>query len=687
MRSTRVCIVACLLLASLVLTGQASCSESEQGALALPVPPAAPASAFGEGADGSAADRGQVAMTPDLAAAGITELELNGPYEPVADEHHPDGAVQPVLGGRAIMHLASEPPNLNFFIENSSVIRWIYFEVHAALLQFEPSTWQYELDTAEAYDVEDTLVLKGGAGEDHQNVIFGKIVGETDSAWVIESGSAHNPQKRTEVPKADVERVLRETVYTFDLRDDALWHDGHKLDIDDVLFSLSLFDNEHVDCDEKRFKYVKIKRADRLADDVARFFWNEQYFGTLGSFGLDLTILPSHLYNLADKDNKDYEPGATLVRQGEYVNNNPHNIDWVGLGPYKVTAVNRGQFVEATKFKDYWKKDPAESGYLDTIRWQVISNDDLAWQALLNDEVDIFYRVKSEDFFGEQTRTDLFLGKCYKVLNYVGNLGYTVWNTRRPKLADPRVRTALARAFDVQEWIATNYRGYSLWATGSQFWFGPAYNHEVLGLPFDPDEAEDLLADAGWYDRDGDGVVDKDGENLVITALMPSGNKASEVFLQKMQESYRRIGVKVDIQPYEWATFLEHLLDRDFDAANLAWTLTDVESDPEQLWHGKWADGRSSNHSGVNDEEVNALIEAGQVELDPDKRQQIWYDLHARLYELQPYLFGWNVPRKLAVNKRIHGLKLYKFEPGFRMRDIHLAPGAPGTRPIPAGLR
>ena len=42
----------------------------------------------------------------------------------------------------------------------------------------------------------------------------------------------------------------------------------------------------------------------------------------------------------------------------------------------------------------------------------------------------------------------------------------------------------------------------------------------------------------------------------------------------------------------------------------------------------------------------------------------IWHELHTRIYEMQPYMFGWNVPRKIAINKKLRGVKLYKFDPG-----------------------
>lgn len=85
--------------------------------------------------------------------------------------------------------------------------------------------------------------------------------------------------------------------------------------------------------------------------------------------------------------------------------------------------------------------------------------------------------------------------------------------------------------------------------------------------------------------------------------------------------------------------------------------------------------------SGFADSIADELIERGRRELDRETRYEIWRELHARVYELQPFLFGWNVPRKIAFSKRLRGVKLYKFSPGYRLSDMYLEAGTPGTRP------
>jgi peptide/nickel transport system substrate-binding protein len=237
------------------------------------------------------------------------------------------------------------------------------------------------------------------------------------------------------------------------------------------------------------------------------------------------------------------------------------------------------------------------------------------------------------------------------------------------------VRTALAHAFDIAAWIETKYQTLAVAATGPAFFLSPAYNRDVRPLAYDVERAEELLVEAGWYDRNGDGTIDKDGEEFVI---------ASVDFGTKLQDSYTKIGVKVQLLPLEWASFIERLRNRDFDAANLAWTIPELESDPKQVWHSSEAarDRRGSNYASYADPQSDEHIEKGRTELDFERRQEHWRALHARIYALQPYLFGQTPPTKLAFNKALRGVKLFNFPIGVRLRDLYYPAGTPGTRPL-----
>ena len=225
--------------------------------------------------------------------------------------------------------------------------------------------------------------------------------------------------------------------------------------------------------------------------------------------------------------------------------------------------------------------------------------------------------MKSEQYFGPETEQKSFTDKFYKAYSYVGQYAFTAWNTRRSKFQDVAVRTALARAFDERAWIKVKYKDLAVPVTGPTFFLSPFYNQDVHLLDYEPEKATEELAEAGWYDRNGDGTIDKDGEEFVFEFLYPSGNRASQDMGQKLQESYAKIGVKVNLQPLEWATFKERALARDFDALNMAWTLPEPESDPRQIWASSEANKeRTSNYSSYSDPESDRLIDA--IESEPD---------------------------------------------------------------------
>jgi ABC-type dipeptide/oligopeptide/nickel transport system permease component len=243
------------------------------------------------------------------------------------------------------------------------------------------------------------------------------------------------------------------------------------------------------------------------------------------------------------------------------------------------------------------------------------------------------------------------------------------------------VRKALAQSMDMEEYVRTVAHGLALLPTGFQCYFGPAYDHDVQRLPFDLESARERFAEAGWYDRDGDGVIDKDGQPFELHLMIQSGSKGSEIFARMFQESLAKVGVRLVIAPLDWATYMERLNARDFDAGIGSWAVDVTENDPVQLWHSQSAGRGGSNHAGVIDPHVDELIARGARELDDEKRWATWRELHRYLYEeVQPYLYREMPPRKFALSKAVRGVQFFKVTPATR-RAAGSPAGTPGTRP------
>ena len=658
----------------------------------------APRTAPAEHVDASSSQRAEHVDSSSIdAARAATALGPDGRVP--ADFFHPDNQPgkdgrrppppAPAYGGRVIVHLEGTPKSLCYAIEGSAAARRVLYEVHETLLLRNWDTGKLEPDLCRLFDVEDTLVLKGGRGADNANIRVGRFQESADGFKLLRDIGYGTDEVRA-FPRADVERVEHSTVFTFHLREDVRWHDGHPFDARDVVFSAELYKNKFVDCGEKRFLYDKIVKVDAPDPRTVRIYYERQYFQALPSIG-DMCILPSHLYNLSDPENERFDPDyharkkaehadwkPSEQEQGEYINTNRHNREWVGLGPYKVVKWD-ADTIEAQRFDGYF--DRARAGYVDAIRWRSIASDELAFQALLNGELDIFARMSAADYFGEATEKRSFTDRFYKGHVYSNAYWYTAWNLQRDKLSDVRVREALARAFDFEEFKRTFYMGLAEQVTGQPNSLEGGYDRDLAPLAYDPERARELLTQAGWYDRDGDGVLDKDGTRLEIELLSNVGNKVSEQFALKLQESLAHLGIRLKFVPLEWAALMERRSQRDFDALALGWVLP-YEIDPEQMWHSKWAgkEERSSNFAGLRDAEVDALIERGQRELDPVKRASTWRALQARVYALQPYLFGFNPPKKFAINKKIRGVQIVAIDPNYVIRRWYFPAGTPGTR-------
>ena len=127
-----------------------------------------------------------------------------------------------------------------------------------------------------------------------------------------------------------------------------------------------------------------------------------------------------------------------------------------------------------------------------------------------------------------------------------GSAMVILWNQNNPLFADVRVREALSIGLDRRELARTegipdDLAIFDLPITGNQ-----RTNGENPGLlPFDPNRAQELLAEAGWTDSDRDGWLDKDGRPFRFDMLP----LISSDLLVLVQDQYRRLGIQMEITP------------------------------------------------------------------------------------------------------------------------------------------
>ncbi len=589
---------------------------------------------------------GIVALLAALSLNAQEPLEWN-PWNPDAGNEY-----NPVKGGSIRAIFSAEPDLLNKYIDNSAVTGYISDYIFDRLIVYDRELIEYTPGIAERWTEEDICYLKDG----------GKVIGMSEDrgetwALVKTDGSVE------EFAKDAVERVDRKAAFTFYLVQNARFHDGKPLTSKDVKFTYDLVRNKHVDAASLRSYFEDLDVCEVIDDYTIRFELNKQYWDVKTAFH-EMFIMPKHIFDPNDEMVTDPEGWGRKF--------NEHELHYkpIGSGRYKFKSWDRGVSVSFTRNDDWWGGTP---GYLDQITIKFIPDRVAALQSLKNGEADFLPRMGSDQYM-EQTDHPAFLANYCKGTYYYGNMSYIGWNTRKPPFDDVRVRQAMTMAcFDRGQFLKEVLFGLGERVTGTQYIFGPAYDHDIEPLPYDPEWAEELLLEAGWFDRDGDGIRDKDGQAFEFTLLsyQVAATHPNRKMYAMMIENFQRLGIKMDVKEMEWATFLEFLYDRKFDACALGWA-TSPESDPYQLWHTSGAENRGSNHCGFGDAETDALIEESRRAVDPEKRRALLKELQRVIMDQQPYTMLFCIKDKGAYHRKYRGVKHYSLRPGYQLWEWYI---------------
>jgi len=605
----------------------------------------------------AASERGSApGAVEKVSAPARGDLPLIGKVQADVFNDQATGKEVPAPGGQVVVQFLSEPDTLNPFTDTSAVNSYINDYVFSSLLRQNPETFEWEASLAERWMEEDVVIQKDG----------GKLRGTVTFSGPGETGDVTlrtSSEERHRIPRSDIKEIYRGASFTFFLRRNAKFHDGHPLTARDVRFSYDTIKNETVDAPSLRNYYTDMESCEVLDDYTVRLTYAKQFWQARMYAG-GFPVLPRHIYDPDGLTEKD--PPAF----GKQFNESAYNRRPVGSGPYKFEKWDTGLQVTLRRNDDYWNEK--RRGHLDRIIIKFISDPVAALQAFKNGEVNFVTRIRAEQF-EEETRNPEFLKKFVKVESYTPNFSYIGWNMRRPPFNDQKVRLAMAYgAMNVQEYLDKILYGRGVRVAAYQYYFGLAYDHSIQPVPFDPEKAKQLLLEAGWYDRDGDGLRDKDGKPFRFEFLQSSGG--TQRLAPLMKENLRKLGIDMTVRELEWATFLQNIYDRQFDACTLGWAM-DPESDPYQIWHTSQRENRGSNHVGFGDAKTDRLIEESRTTVDDTARRKLFSQFDHILHEEQPYLFLYTAPDLGVYDKRFRGVKFYKLRPGYDLTEWYLPQG------------
>jgi peptide/nickel transport system substrate-binding protein len=273
--------------------------------------------------------------------------------------------------------------------------------------------------------------------------------------------------------------------------------------------------------------------------------------------------------------------------------------------------------------------------------WQEFKNNRLDSYSLQPNQLSEFKTFLESDAYKQQAAK----GAAIKRLDFVSrSYTYIGWNEAKPFFANAKVRRALTMAIDRKRIIRENLNGLGIEINGTFYRYSPAYDASIEPWQYNPQQARRMLEEEGWYDSDGDGIIDKpiNGKStpfrfsLTYFVKNPLSKSVAEYIATAMKE----IGIDVHLNGVDIADLSALFDDKEFDAVLLGWALGTPPEDPRQIWHSSGAKEKgSSNAVGFVNSEVDKIIEQLDYEYDEKKRTALYHQFDKIIHEEQPYTF------------------------------------------------
>jgi peptide/nickel transport system substrate-binding protein len=430
---------------------------------------------------------------------------------------------------------------------------------------------------------------------------------------------------------------------TFQMREDVKFSDGHPLTADDVVFTYEFTMNPAIAAPRDRAYVGRIKKVEKKGPYEVVFYYDEPYFQSF-ELAAGLQILPKHFYSKFKPEAFNQSVGL-LLGSGQYRMEDPES--W-----------RPGNAIQLVRNDRFWGVQPA----LKRIVWKEITNDNARQIAFRNGEVDMLVA------FPEQYK-DMIADKALmaRSKNFAydwprGGYRFVAWNEQlngKPtRFADKRVRQALTLLTDRKRMIQEVILGYGMLATGPFSPLSKQYDKSVEPMPFDVARAKKLLEEAGFIDRNKDGVIEgPDGAPFEFKLTYPSGSANYEKMAIFLKDSYARAGIVLKPDALEWAVFTDRLNNKNFEAISLGWT-AGIESDVFQMFHSSQTVEGGDNFMSYKNPELDKVIDEARRTVDEAKRMELWHKVHRIIAEDQPYTFLFFRKELRFLDGRIENVQL-----------------------------
>jgi microcin C transport system substrate-binding protein len=418
---------------------------------------------------------------------------------------------------------------------------------------------------------------------------------------------------------------------TYRLRAEARWHDGKPVTPEDVVFSFNAFKKHSP---SYAFYWSHVVKAEQTGPREVTFTFDQPGNRELPQIVGQLTVLPKHWWTGKDAQGKPRDITQTTLEKP------------LGSGPYRLRSFDPQRATLYERVPDYWGRHlPVRIGQnnFDELRFEYFRDTTVMFEAFKGDQIDFRFENSAKNW---ASGYDFAAVKDGRVIREefperaVGRMQAFVFNLRRDKFKDQRVRRAFNYAFDFEDMNKTifygQYERISSYFAGTELASSgiPQGLEKDLLLPFandlppdlftkpyvnpkggSPDatrknlrEADRLLREAGWVIKDGKRVNAKN-ERFHVEFLVD--DPTSERYILFYKPGLEKLGISVGLRVVDASQYENRIRDFDFDITNEVWGQSLSPGNEQRDYWGSQAANRpgSRNLGGIKDPVIDALIE------------------------------------------------------------------------------
>ena len=403
-------------------------------------------------------------------------------------------------------------------------------------------------------------------------------------------------------------------IWTFHLRENVRFHDGTECTAEDVKFIYDMIMAPEVGS-KLLSRLPPIEQLEVLDRYTVKVVLKEPYAPFL--YFMRHSIAPKHLLENVDLQKTEF------------------NRCPVGTGPFRLSEWTADDRITFVANEEYFDGRP----YLDKVVVATYPDRPTLWAQMMKERVDVVPQLLVEDV------SIVEADPAFEVL---------VYNLQDPLFADVRIRQAISYALNREDLIKIALLDYGKACAGPFYPNSWASNPGIEPYRYVPAKAAQLLAEVGWEDTDGDGFLERGGQEFKFVLLVPEGDPIRERAAKAMRLQLEEIGLKMEVDLRDLSAMLEEYLpDRTFQAALSTFTYGIDPDVASRVWHsGKI--GRY-NYSSYQNREVDQLFHLGRRTLDRGKRQKIYHRIHELIVQDCPAAFLLTEYAFAAIAARIEG--------------------------------